>query len=211
MNNPRDEQTFKNNKYIGCWTRAIHVGIIQNNMFSGSHEVRSEKEVLTRDIGFLVRNNVSPFPAASVRIPMLSLPHDLHANIELYSGQVTQKIARVINFTLPHEVMDANSKRWRESDERGTQRLIVSMCEGIGARVLKSGSEALFAFMGFQHRPLIRNARNRDYILADIVYGMKIGFGDGGRYDNGDGTTSFDQRKGSWARSTHFYIRTTSR
>ncbi len=180
-------------------------------MFSGDHEIRSDKEVLKRDMKFLLQNNVSPIPVSSVRIPMISMLHDMHVNLELYAGQVSQKIGRVIDFSLPHEILETTSHQWQESDEHQTKQLIQRMCNTIGNHVLRVGSpqEELFAFMGFKHRPIFRNGKNKDIALADIVYGIKTRLGDGGRYDDGGGKTSFDQRKGTWTRSVHMYIRTT--
>lgn len=178
-------------------------------MFRGDLDIRSDREILKRDVGFLIKNKVSPIPSTSVRIPMLSIRHDLHVNLDLYANQVSQKIARVMDFSLPHEVMDTNAREWQPSDERQTQQLIRRMCESIAGNVLRAGSpqEEMYAFMGFLHRPLIRNAKNREYVLADIAYGITTHLRDGGRYYNQDGTNSFDQRKGNYSRTTHIFFR----
>lgn len=180
-------------------------------MFSGNQEVHSDREVLVRNIRFLVQNKVMPIPSKSVRIPMLSF-HDRTTNLDLYVAQVTGKIKRVIDFSLPHQVLVPSAREWQDSTEDITAKKIANLCSDIAGHVLRVGSpqEELFAFMGFAHRPIFKTAANRNHVFADIAYGISTRLGDGGRYVDRDGHTSFDQMKGTRTRSVHFYIRNTA-
>jgi hypothetical protein len=176
-------------------------------MFSGERVVTEEAK-LKRDTGFLIKSNVSPIPVRSIALPLITY-RDRTIHVADFASDVVCRISDRFDLSQAHHLYDATRRNWHPSDNEDTRAKIADICQSIAGHVLRVGSpqEYLFAFHLFIHAPLWKTAKNKEHLLADIAYGIGTNLGDGGRYDDHGGKTSFDQLKGTRARSVHLYIR----
>lgn len=175
-------------------------------MFDGERIVM-QKERLTCDRKFLLRNGAVPIPRASFEIPLITRESPRREVRDAAEG-IFEDMLDHIDIRIPHELYFPYRRQWEPSDARTTMEAFDALCDNLHAQMKAFDvSREMFGFRTTIY-PIVFpwGRKNRNVLIADITSGISTRLGDGQRYHDGH-QWSFSQMKGLRTHTGHLYVR----
>jgi hypothetical protein len=175
-------------------------------MFDGERIVM-QKEVLTRDVKFLVSNGA--FPKAKVEFPIKLISRTTTPEEVIEEAQnAYRRMTDHINFDIEHEIREAHRSSWRRSNAGDTKATLEELFENQHKQIKAYDvSREMFGALGSIYHWIDMSDPKTYRYLIDVALGTSTRLGDGQRHHLGDGRWGFSQMKGLRAHTTHLYLR----
>lgn len=178
-------------------------------MFNGERIVM-QKEQLTRDYSFLLRNGVKPWATVSIPIPTI-LRTTLPLEIFTIAEQIYDQVSHHLKTDTEHQIHYSYRRAWQNADAQSTKAAINELCENQHSLIKAYDiSRSMFDFQTNIHNFLISKNIRKRRVFIDIACGVSSRYGDGQRYHDG-AKWSFSQMKGLRTHTTHLYFQGISR
>lgn len=176
-------------------------------MFDGERIVM-QKERLTRDTKFLLRNGVIPFSRISFDLPLIERTTSRHEVLD-NAEWIFERLLEHVDIRIPHQLFFTYRHSWQPSDAKTAMSAFDELCSNLSTQVkMIDVSRSMFGFRVNIFDSLIPWATHRKKVLvADISTGISTHYGDGQRHHDGGGKWSFTQMKGMRTHTGHIYIR----
>jgi|GEM_PF-763058 len=176
-------------------------------MFNGE-QIVMQKERLTRDNKFLLRNGVIPWiPRASADFAHITRDTAPRV-VRSIASDIVGTIFHYIPARSPHEIRLSYRADWNPADIRFTRTTIEELCENLFTQIKAYDvSREMFAFRLQVFDELLPFVSTRRKTIVDIQSGISTRLGDGQRHYDGNGQWSFSQMKGLRTHTGHLYIR----